>query len=673
MRKRFFLSIWALVCSFILVDKNIVFSASAISVPPEARSTAAIAKAASEQLEEEDLNENYVAEAEKYAIDSEVQAINAEKDAFDTQRKLEEARGKIAELEAIKDATAKEAAEAYAYAEQLTAEAEKAFAAADTAYKEADRIEGDLQKQEAAFNSSVQQQMQKKDPAIDDEDEEQLERENGKKREIDDDLLRQEKEFKEMEAEKKKLEEARRVNIAMVEAPESSTFDWSRADAAHNRASQLGATAEALGRRSDEAWKISEEKTAIAEEAFENYENTKSEILDYQLMGKDYSTYAIDARNYAIQAQNDLDKLLIMQMNPPGSYFMSAGTRYYSWHGADGRKGHQFAQPLYFGHWTNKFSWGLFTYHVSSHNQSGGEKGHVNTFTDTVLFLSKRQELSKKFSIDYTLSINIPTGKSALNWPQRYARMNEDIFEVEQFGKGWQFTPGIAVNWKPFPRDTWTFATSYLYSKSYNPTSDIANDDIKPGAEWGKYIRYQHAGTKWQFVGELLSTAYGRSRISSGDSYTTESSWEYRLTLNHRLTKTQDLMFYYWPERQNRNDIPFSSSNSMVHFFGTMWSSKLDAKRTIRASLDIMYTDGARYDRIHNFYDALNNPQYMGVDVDGREKYTFGIGYDYAINSKSSFSIDLQYFRMKDGASTLNNPSRTYKGWNLFFLYNKTF
>jgi hypothetical protein len=360
------------------------------------------------------------------------------------------------------------------------------------------------------------------------------------------------------------------------------------------------------------------------------------------------------------------------QDHPQGSHFFSTSTNYYHWSGDSNNRGWQITQPLYFGYWQKDFSYGLYTKYIISQNRSVGASGRVNTLSDATLFLTRRNE-TPKFNIDYSLSVNIPTGKSALSWSERYAMMNEDLVEVSQFGKGWQFAPGIALSRKIGKEDIWTIGTSYTFSQSYDPTSDIANDTVSPGGEWRKFLRWQHAGQDWQFVGELINTATGQTKIANGERYDTGAQWDYKLTYNRKMNDNQNIMFYYWRENQDINPILQSdTSSALAHYWGTMWSKKLDEQHVFRVSLDVMQTDGSRYAGIYNDYDGVN-PRYTTVDVDGRTKYTVGLGYDIKINAKSNLSLDLQTFRMKDGKSTAGQPATTYSGFNVLAKYNRDF
>lgn len=447
--------------------------------------------------------------------------------------------------------------------------------------------------------------------------------------------------------------------------------DWSKSEAAYARAERLNQIAAAADKASEHAEREADNKTALAETAKVRASETKQAVLDAESTVKDAKETALQANEYAMQAKAELKELVDSQDRPQGSHSFASGINFYRWRGDSNHRGWQMTQPMYYGYWQKDSSYGLYTKYIISQNSSVGAGGRVNTFSDTTLFLTKRNE-TPNVIVDYGLNINIPTGKSALSWSERYAMMNEDLVETSQFGKGWQFTPGIDVSWKTGKEDMWTLGASYTASQSYDPTTDIANDTISPGGEWRKFLRWQHAGRDWQFVGELINTTTGQTKIANGDRYNVGAQWDYRLTYNHKLPDNQNIMYYYWREHQDITAIvPSYSSDALAHFGGAMWSKRVDEQHVFRISFDVMKTNGSRYAGITNSLDTSNNPQYTSIDVDGRTKYTAGLGYDITINDSSSLSLDMQAFRMKDGQSTTGQPATTYNGLNVLVKYNK--
>lgn len=663
-----------LCCLLLAVEAAPVGAASAVSVPPEARDTAAGAAAAAQEV----LDQAEAARAKDEAVFY-VQKAAAETDAAteqvtEAEQNLEEAETEAQDRRAEAYAAGEAAKAAAAEAARLSDIARQAETAAQTAAAEAERLEARLQAEEAALAARRPARSPERTASPAAAAPSAAKTPPTSSLEESDELLRLEKEWRQLEQQQKAGEAARsygvpqyRVEAESEEADEpEGSVDWSPAEAAYARAAELQTTADDAGAAATEAEQLAEEQTTAAETAATAAAEAKQAVLDAELAVKDARQYAAQAAAAATQTKRELAELVYQQEHPKGSHSMTAETHYYG-----GNGGYQLTQPVTFAYWQKNTSFSIATkYIVSSHTQDG-ESGRVAGFGDTVLTLGKQEENEKR-AIAYSLAVNVPTGKAALSWSERYARMNEDLWEVSQFGKGWQLTPGVEYSWKIGKEDRWTLGSTYAFNGSYDPTSDIANDTISPGNEWRKYLRWQHAGQDWQFVGEVGHTNTGEGKVENGETYHTGEQWDYRLTYHKRLPQQQQLMLYYWREAQAANGLPAEAGNSVAHYAGAMLSRKIDNSRTLRYTLDVMRADGSRYDRIYNFIDGNGEPQYLAVNVDGRTKYTLGIGCDWQFNPQNRLSLDVQHFIMQDGSSTLGDAARRYQGTNILLTYQKT-
>ena len=649
-----------------------VWAASAVSAPTAARETAAGAIDEAQNIRERDQEAVDRAEAAAYtkkaAEEAQAASVQLTLEEQKLARLTEAAQKAHTHAQAMSlqaKAVADKAAALRATAGAAEAEAQAASANADAldAALEAEEREQELrtarqeqaEEQAAAAEAQEAARMKPRAPVIEDTDE----------------LLTMEREIKALEKQQKEADLLRQKAAAPVvlEAAAEPDVDWSKADEAYAYADGLSIRAEAADQKANEAERLADDRVDAAEIAEEKAADAKEAVADAKLNIKDAEAEVQLSQQYALQTKKELDKLIYAQEHPAGAHSASGQMRYFQWKDNAGHKGNQLSMPLDFGYWSKDFSYSVSTQSVISRNDTANAGGQVNTVGDTSLSFSKRNA-KQHFTVDYNMNMNLPTGKATLSGSERNAMMNEDLTDVSQFGKGWQFTPGVDVSWKIGKEDTWTIGSTYAFNGSYDPTGDIADDNVDPGNEWAKRIRWQHAGQKWQFVGEAIHTSTAATHIADGSSYTTGGQWEYRLTYNRKVSKNQNMMLYYWREDQLANDVVASDTSSSVgHYWGAMWSKQLDPKRVFRLSFDMMQSNGSRYDRIHN-YDG--SPQYDSVDVDGRRKYTLGIGYDVKVNSKSSFSIDLQRFRMHDGQSTLGEAPKTYKGLNVFLQYNRS-
>ncbi|MBX9840667.1 MAG: hypothetical protein K2Z80_02535 [Xanthobacteraceae bacterium] len=83
---------------------------------------------------------------------------------------------------------------------------------------------------------------------------------------------------------------------------------------------------------------------------------------------------------------------------------------------------------------------------VRSSQTTPGQSGTVETITDTVLSGSWTYLGIGGVQPFVALSVNAPTGKSALFGTQANARMDPDLVELSTFGEGWNIGPTAGVN-----------------------------------------------------------------------------------------------------------------------------------------------------------------------------------------------------------------------------------
>ncbi len=646
-------------CVLFLYWISVAGAGSAISVPKDARASIETALAVLEERKAKEQQKKDLAEAEEYVKTSEAEALRAEAEAEEARKAAEKAEREADEAERAKLSTAQEAKEAADYASRLMEATTKAQLEANAAERSATAKEAATTRRDRA--------------AMAEEDEAEALRFPVPAYEGDrrpglgdtDELRVAEGEQWTQERSQRELDAARKTDPPTPKKKRSAPpADWGAVNRAYRRAADLQKIADEANKRAEDALRAVDEKVAAAEAAAARAEDATLILADARGALADYEAYARDARADADQMLVDRDNLVRSINSPPTARNAGAAVEYYHWDDGRMRSGYQTAIPIEFGSWRPEFSYGVYTQYIMSDN--------LDTLTDTTLYLGA-STIREKYWWDYSLAINVPTGKSALDWGERYARVTEDLTRVEQFGKGWQFTPGVAYSWRTNGTDVWTIGTTYTYGLEYDPTSDIPNDDLTPGDEWGKFLRYQHVEEKWQFVGELLNTSYGRTKIKNGSSYRDSDSWEGRLTYNRVLNEEQNLMFYYWLARQSQTDVPFATDDPLVHYFGTMWTKQLNDRGKLRVTADVMTTNGSRYFGLYSYRDMAGNPQYGAEMVDGRTKYTFGIGYDRAISADNRLYLGVEYFQMHDGKSTIGYPATTYDGVNAYLSFFKTF
>ncbi|MDR3348386.1 MAG: hypothetical protein LBO03_02065 [Acidaminococcales bacterium] len=331
--------------------------------------------------------------------------------------------------------------------------------------------------------------------------------------------------------------------------------------------------------------------------------------------------------------------------------YAMADMEYYSWKDSRQHKGRQLYLPVQYGYVDGALSYGVSGGYISS--DSNLPNGKVSTLDDVTLSFAY-EKIYKNFEAVYTLAVNTPTGKRTLYGSN--AVMPEDLVRKPRFGEGWNFTPGVLLSWRVKPEDTWSLGLNYSINGRYRYDSSIPGGYTHPANGLGVMGRYKHAGATDQFVGELYFTGYTHAK-DNGVKYRSGSQIEPHLLYNRVLDGKNDLMFYYWfsrsgaPSSRDPGFVPGRASNA--HFFGTMWSRKLNAKSTLHITADYMKRTGIPYDPLTN-YSALPD----------HNKFTYGVKYDYRLNSDSKISLHLQRFNLRDSGGN------KYRGNNVYVFYS---
>lgn len=622
MKKRQYKKIVAFVACFMVVDQSFVFADTAISVPRDARMEIENAKNDMAKIEEKKKGLQYKKDASDYVNNMQTAYTEVKAALAKIQQKQKVALVELQKAEANKVVAQEDWDKAKQNYDQLSETVKAAYQTADAAYREAAAILQSSYAEETKIQRMV--------------------------------------------------DAANRDGREIAGDPADYIVDWAKVPRAQARANQLKAEADQLAQGLSSA----EDTVSSTADHFaasdELYRRAEQDVI--ALQNEENVTVENEEKiKQDLKTAVDSQKTLLYQLaHPPATQVLSRSTRYYSWTDSQGNKGNELVEPIYYGYDSpqDQYNVGIFTSLVSAEHKASNESGEIKSLTNTTISFTKRSE-KDVFTTAYLFQMFLPTGKSNLGWSKRNARMSDDLVEIEQFGKGWQLQPGIQTSWKTTAFDQWTVGTTYLWSQAYDQTADISNDDIHPGYEWAKWLRYQHAEEKWQLVSELINTAYGKTTSDSGSAYHLGNGWKYRLTYNRTLDENRDLLFYYWRENSGRNDVANVDAHyAPVNYYGTLWSKKLNDKRTLRFSFDVMDTNGNRYDGLESYWDG-SNAAYHYKEVYGRKKYTIGAGYDLKLDKTKTLNFDVQHFQMKDGASTTGDAPRDYRGWNVFLSYNK--
>jgi len=207
--------------------------------------------------------------------------------------------------------------------------------------------------------------------------------------------------------------------------------------------------------------------------------------------------------------------VLLLPLPAAANSFFSLGEQYSGYKSNQSReKGSQFYTPVAasVGSEGGLFAGLASGYAVSTYRppEPGAPDVTVSTMLDTKLSLFYTATLGGA-CVRVGSTFNLPTGMSALSAKQRPAEMDRefgDLVDVTNFGEGTNASPGLAVT---LPLDAFTLGLggSFHVKGAYDPTTDVANDDVDPGDEvlgkvslrWSGGHTKISAGIKYQYIG----------------------------------------------------------------------------------------------------------------------------------------------------------------------------
>jgi hypothetical protein len=302
----------------------------------------------------------------------------------------------------------------------------------------------------------------------------------------------------------------------------------------------------------------------------------------------------------------------------------------------------------------------------------GTRKGSVSTLSDTSLSLAYTIK-EPQFPVRLNLDFNLPTGKATLFGDQKNAIMDGSLVQQTRFGEGFNIAPGVSVAHAFSPNDVVGIGASYILKGQFDPNGDVVKDEIKPGNEVVGTLQYQHLDKNWLVSGGLIYTNYGTTQRGGFDYYRTGDRLDANATFLWAINDRNRLQvnsryFTQSPNTVNNfltNNLEKETKNSNGNaiYLGLDYGLALDPEQrhTVHLLADILSVQANSYDRINDLYNA------------GRNKYSVGVGYDYALSQNTRASVQAKYFQSTDKATVLTNQDIRSNGLNLYATVNFNF
>lgn len=160
------------------------------------------------------------------------------------------------------------------------------------------------------------------------------------------------------------------------------------------------------------------------------------------------------------------------------------------------------------------YDWNLFVFTVNTSFSSANVypanelESRIVSLTDTQLAATYGMP---DLPVGFTLGIelNLPTGAAQLTQREQIAEFgeNHDLFEVDDFGEG--FNIGLSVSAaKEFGVLSTSLSGRYQYNGEYDPTTDVADDELNPGDQFQVTGLLTWKTSDWLKVDASLAYSY---------------------------------------------------------------------------------------------------------------------------------------------------------------------
>jgi hypothetical protein len=205
---------------------------------------------------------------------------------------------------------------------------------------------------------------------------------------------------------------------------------------------------------------------------------------------------------------------------------------------------------------------------VHAHQSTAGLSGTVDTVTDTVMTGTFTYLGINGFQPFVSVSVNAPTGKSALFGTAANARMDPDLVEIASFGEGWNVGPTAGANLSLTPTMIVTTSVGYTWRGSFDRERSTSEPD--PTVQSPTGVNPGDVLTATAAIGSQEGTwAWNVSGTVSEETTTTENSVElYRAGRRYVGAAT---VSHTWPERWGQTTLNGSyahSNRNKVLFLG---------------------------------------------------------------------------------------------------------
>lgn len=274
------------------------------------------------------------------------------------------------------------------------------------------------------------------------------------------------------------------------------------------------------------------------------------------------------------------------------------------------------------------------------------------------------------------LDLNLPSGKERLNDAQRTAEIgeNHDLFEIDDFGEGFNVEMSLGLA-KQVGNVSLSLNGAYQVNGEYDPTQDLADDDLDPGDRlWiAGLLKWQAAS--WLDIDTSLVYSYfstdkiqDAKSFQEGEKFTAGAA----LHIHTLLRKPVSIVAGFQQTVQGKNTVLDSEQNFRTE-------SENSNGREFFGVLDLLYHYSPRFTLrllgdLRYYGESERTSAAADLPLEGqRVRYAFGPGFIYQPHKRLALNGLVKYFVLNQDHDVSWERETTLRGVNLAVGLTYTF
>ncbi len=290
---------------------------------------------------------------------------------------------------------------------------------------------------------------------------------------------------------------------------------------------------------------------------------------------------------------------------------------------------------------------------------------HHNGMMDSIISAYYLRPSLLGLDVRFGLDLNVPTGRPSFNNGDLGAMMldgvSKDLNLATSFGRGLNIAPNIILS-RSFEHSSIGLGLRYEMMGEYDPTSEVPDDNLKPGDMVMLMGVWQYAiSARDMLITDLVSTMSGRDQQGGAEVFKKGNTYD--ITVRYVKAGSSLRVTYAFA-------VGLQDKNKTLGTGGGLATEDRNTNNNrIEGFINTGYAFGNRMMLNNIFgYKKFDANGYSSGDQlydAGYDKIYAGGGVTYTFSESSYVKLDVRAFQIYNGADAMEPSSTVYRGANI--------